>query len=297
MTDYERITKEDLVDIQDRLKEIQAETEERRALAEDTVSQLLEGEQWDRLCGQSPERCDGIVEVERVHIDCPLADDGCPHLQDRKRWRASQVLQTIGFGAPARRPQFDRIPNDATPGIRDMVEEYCSNLPAIAEKGGGLLFVGTVGAGKTTAMAYIAMRIHQEAPHLRQYYLGAQELWERLVGEDYHRAQVADVLYVDDLGRESLGGYKGQDADGRFDRLINDRWEAGHGTFATTNRTPSDLSQLYPRAVSRMQDRGRWAFTSADDQRGGRDDADMGPNHSGSADGPGPNPRGAREAH
>jgi len=138
-------------------------------------------------------------------------------------------------------------------------------------QGHGLLIGGTVGAGKTTAMAYVAVQISEcsAARQLHQQYTNAQSMWQDLADEDYTKERGADVLYIDDLGRESLGGYKDADAEGRFDRLIDERWQQERATFITTNLSPNALSNKYPRAISRLQQRGRWVFTQADDQRKG----------------------------
>jgi DNA replication protein DnaC len=111
-----------------------------------------------------------------------------------------------------------------------------------------LLILGGIGAGKTTAAAWVVAGERANAVWLPARTVDDLESW-KLVG---HNAKTAQLLVIDDLGteRDTESGF-GRDTLGN---LLTDRIDRGQRTVVTTNLSGAEIVKRYgERLRSRLQ--------------------------------------------
>lgn len=144
-------------------------------------------------------------------------------------------------------PRFAAATLEGLAPTFDFVRDYARDLRANLDAGRGLLISGSVGTGKTHALA--ALVRHYEAASKTRYavFSSAYEVADRfapVVGEveDLYRHQPWTVtlsecrfLVVDDVGRSYRGGKLAEQEAYRFGRLVRTRSQALLVTCVTTN--------------------------------------------------------------
>jgi DNA replication protein DnaC len=141
--------------------------------------------------------------------------------------------------------RFDEISDVAVgddPSPREMVRRYIACMSAMRENGGGMVFYGPNGTGKTSACVYIAKEYRRRGYTV--LFLAAADLKRLVIDKDafdddetwWARARDVDVLIIDDLGKETLDA-TGFGA-GLFDELIRARNSHKLVTFITSNLLP-----------------------------------------------------------
>ena len=142
--------------------------------------------------------------------------------------------------------KLDEITNVAgESGIppREMVRRYLVNLEEMRSNGGGFVFYGANGTGKTSACVYIGKEYRRRGYTV--LFLEAADLKELVVerhqfDEDetwWDRAKGVDVLLLDDLGKDTSDS-QGFGA-GLVDKLLRARNARNRVTFITCNLPPS----------------------------------------------------------
>lgn len=138
------------------------------------------------------------------------------------------------------------------------MKEFCDTYPK--DLGRNFLFYGPVGTGKTYlchAMAQALMEkgvpiVYRTAYEMLSIFQDAQ-FAERDIKEEKSKEREylfeADVLFIDDLGTESIHSLSVS----YFFQLINDRILAGKTTVISTNLEPMEIQKIYsPRIFSRL---------------------------------------------
>jgi DNA replication protein DnaC len=124
----------------------------------------------------------------------------------------------------------------------------------------GMVISGSVGTGKTAAVV-VACRELVERRGIEAHFVHAERLLDTLATNDRERNDRdtverwtrCDLLVIDDLG---AGGKRQAWVLGKFELLVNRRWEAALPTVVTTNlRSPDALAGIYGEPVrSRLCD-------------------------------------------
>lgn len=141
--------------------------------------------------------------------------------------------------------KFDEISDvavGADPSPQDVVRRYIANMTELRSNGGGLVFYGPNGTGKTSACVYIAKEYRRRGYTV--LFLEAAEMKRLVIQKDafdedeswWDRVKGVDVLVIDDLGKETLDS-TGFGA-GLFDELIRARNARKLITFITSNLPP-----------------------------------------------------------
>lgn len=182
---------------------------------------------------------------------------------------SKEWLEGRGFPASAIDPKLERVPAD----IRETVKLYLDTLPGRLAAGDGIIFIGGVGAGKTTALALIA----QAAPSSGGVmFTTMNNLFDELfrVGsrndeggvkrvEDMYAAKWS-LLLLDDVGTEYGGA---ELAMTRFHQLMEYRYSNKLATCISTNLSAEILKKNMPRIYDRLAERCVCAATRATTQR------------------------------
>jgi DNA replication protein DnaC len=184
-----------------------------------------------------------------------------------------KIVETqIGIGKRYLRPDPELMPCKADIKTYLDEREY--------EQGIGLFLTGSVGVGKTSALAHIAFRITQNMgyfhlpsmPEIQDHwsssapdfmaYISTAKLFDLFfkLGSGPHEAYLRELakkplVMLDDLGRE----YRTELPVSRFEEFIEHRYGAALATIVTTNLTTESIKNLpgLERIVDRFRD-SKW---------------------------------------
>lgn len=163
-----------------------------------------------------------IITQARLRLETQGREAALRHLQEQYPAGGSEGVDVpallAGLGFPARNrvePGADRVPADMWPGL----ETYCLNLPTRVARGEGLSLTGGVGAGKTSALAWLAWYAALAGVPCA-YCLAGWDAVDAIRQEGSRVWQTVPLLLLDDLDYVSSEGYEGEvrswDALGRF---------------------------------------------------------------------------------
>lgn len=226
------------------------------------------------LCPPRPEQCEGVVTVPleviepsatgELAISCPFEEeDVCPHKGDRRRQSAQRRLRALGFSERALTPTWQRVPED----IRRPLQVYSRSIGTRIERGEGLIIGGDTGAGKTCALALLAVAARGWTTEYWTAH-GLYRLLERRFEREGEAAVLEEcaLLLIDDLGTEAVTARAAAELHDVMDRRTGDR----RSTVVTTNVTAEELRERRPdlaRMFSRLEELSPWLQTAATTQR------------------------------
>ena len=174
--------------------------------------------------------------------------------------KMNDMLSGSGLGKRFNNRVFETFDRSLNPGAYDAAKKYAEAFTKQTQD--GLLFMGYVGVGKTHLAAAILHEVIKRG--VQPIFIEASTLalklstsWQE--GDTRSLAnevQKADVLIIDDLGKE-----KNSDTITTFlFQTINSRYEDCKPTIITTNLTRDEIKQRYEEAIySRLMEmcRGR----------------------------------------
>jgi len=225
------------------------------------LQRMVDAQDWTTLCPEKPETCDGLVPVQAFMLRCPLSRTVCPHIASRAAFAREQYRANTQIPIDARYPEFDRVPEDVSDGVR----LYCETIPERVRAGEGLLLLGDVGVGKTCALSLIALAA-AAAYVERMVYIHMADLFGLLHrGDDTDYYFRADLLLLDDLGVE----YSEPWALAEWHRLIEHRHGERLSTCVTSNMSAEQMSNSpnMRRVFDRLRERNACLVTNAENQR------------------------------
>lgn len=167
---------------------------------------------------------------------------------------------------------FDEYYGD--PGAWMMAEDYLQYWPSYRDSGLGLEYHSiTMGTGKTFLLTYVARQLIQVGVDV--YYRPFRDIMGLYQGDQEatrERLQDCTVLALDEVGK-ALSGPQGEYFAMEFENLIRDRIDSNRVTLMTTNLTPRQLDEHYPRTYSLLSvKQQRYAIDGIDVRREGHQD-------------------------
>lgn len=161
----------------------------------------------------------------------------------------------------------------AEPGAVDKAKDYIAHADAYMDAGAGLIFYGTTGAGKTTLETLILK--HLLGLGYDGYFTTFSEMIDTYTGgwnstEEkawfHKRIKNAEVLAMDDVGREYQARRSSGLPESTFDEVIRHRVAAATPTIITTNLNLDLLQQGYGgNVMSLLHERATtYSFTGED---------------------------------
>lgn len=150
------------------------------------------------------------------------------------------------MGLPRRHweTSLEKVVDEGDPSPRSVTRRYLDHLEEMCRRGHGLFYWGPNETGKSAAAAHVAKAYRRRGQSvlfarsemirratLDDVYVAGRDLWKR--------AKAADVLVVDDLGKEHEGG-TGY-ARSQLDLLLRERYGDGMVTLYTTNLRPGNI--------------------------------------------------------
>ena len=193
--------------------------------------------------------------------------------QDRQARHAGEAemrvryLEALGFAADNWRPSWGRLPAD----YRADLQEYCEDLRGRVQERHGLYLGAAIGAGKSCALALLALRARQLSLSC-SYVLAGWALVEACA-EESQPYSGCDVLILDDIDYVSTAGYEGEERSwDTIGRYLYRRYTGGGAVCIASNLPYAELSAKpgLERVASRWEERlpVRWRMeTDAADQR------------------------------
>jgi hypothetical protein len=163
------------------------------------------------------------------------------------------VLEYIGFGR-----KYLKIDTEKIRG-REYIDQYISTL--IDHKQHGWIFMGGVGTGKTTNMAYVAREyLTKGKDHLAYLYMRFininalyQCIFDKEKREELQEIRSAKILFIDDLGH----AYESKYSSNCLEAIICHRYDNLLPTIFTTNLDMDQIREmdLWFRMADRFEDR------------------------------------------
>lgn len=135
--------------------------------------------------------------------------------------------------------------------IRDALRAYVDNLEENVEQGAGLLLLGSVGTGKSSAAALVCQEAIRKGIGLRWWYTPdvIPRMSDRQHGEYVVRKQIETPLLIwDDFGVQGFRDWQL----GLLDRVVEGRYRRNRPMIITTNLTRKSLEDP---SLARMNDR------------------------------------------
>ena len=229
---------------------------------DDYVRAQADAENWEQICPADPAQCAGQVRLSDAEVvRCPVADTACPYRAERAVEERVRYLAGIGVPPDAQRPELSRVPDD----IREGVELYVTNIDLWIPKGEGMWLLGSIGAGKSCALA-LAARAAYDKGVLGAVFVHSAQLFDDLHHLRSERYEETPLLLIDEYGVEWKGDWNMV----QWRKLMHYRLNYRKSTCFATNTDSATLASdpdIEP-IVSRWQDRNNWLETAAESQRG-----------------------------
>lgn len=138
---------------------------------------------------------------------------------------------------------FDYLSDEGEDSLRSVVFKYISKMELMRKEGGGFIFYGDNGTGKSCASIVIAKEFRRRGSTV--LFLEAAEMKTIVANRDHfdedetywERAKTVDVLVIDDFGKGIMDD-QGFGA-GLFDELIRTRNSQKRVTIISTNLSPN----------------------------------------------------------
>ncbi len=131
-------------------------------------------------------------------------------------------------------------------GVRHAVENYLTGWRHAAKLGMGMMFWSQgVGTGKTFAATHVGKTLIKHKQNV--YFVGFEQLINNRDVSD--ECVVASYLIIDEV-RKPYTERSGVVFADNFERVIRHRNHYALPTILTTNLTPEELAELYPRTAS-----------------------------------------------
>lgn len=214
------------------------------------------------VCGRTEPLCRVVYEMNvpsqcgggrRIPPECPdggrdmdapywrYAFDPCPHdspeacpwwdeRREYRRQRLASWLESVGFPRSNRYPEAELLPSDIAAEVLRYVREYGERKMKT-----NVVIAGPVGAGKTSACAYLMAELDGGYARL----VPAADLFDGLQHSIDEELLTIDILVVDDLGTEIATPVALQ----RWHRIVDRRYDEGLATIVTTN--VDDVASLF----------------------------------------------------
>lgn len=174
--------------------------------------------------------------------------------EERQRQRIIEYRKEKCISDPAYR-RFDfAADNGSCPKAVEAARWYCDNFPALKEANKGMMFLGTVGTGKTFAACCIANELVE-----RGYDVWLTTMLPLLrsagnfsvCGEVFERVQRVDLLVLDDFGT-TVNSERNLEL---LFEIIDARARSGKPLIITTNLAPAELKSPASLSLARIYDR------------------------------------------
>ncbi len=157
--------------------------------------------------------------------------------------------------------------------VREDVDGYLRNWNHAKVQGMGLEFASPeLGTGKTFAATYVAKELIKRGE--KAYFIPFTDLLRLFEAPEHERREVEDrirnctVLVLDEL-LPYHSPAQGQFFARKFEELVRHRTNFNRVTFITTNLTPEQLAEAYPRPYSLLEAKNfRIILDGADYRRG-----------------------------
>ena len=207
------------------------------------------------LDNQDVAECDGGWSVPEGWIPCSNHNsDRCPAVV--KGGRVSQCkhdfLSRVGFGIKYQSPVDEWLFGENTlPDVEEGLRAYWANIYDYINCGQGFLLCGTVGTGKTFALALTALKTWWPKETVK--YIHAPELFRMLhKDEDVEDYRECDMLLLDDMGAAYATPWNAS----QFNSFFEYRYANMLSTCITSNQSVADLAQdvLFERVVDRWRE-------------------------------------------
>ena len=206
---------------------------------------------------------DGILELDGEQVICNCHDQ----LQRHKHYL------NAGMGMAYQVLSWNDFRGD--PVAKKKVAEWAGNADANVESGRGLyIWSETNGTGKTMLAALALKECISRG--ITSYMTTFQDLlsslksgWKDAEFDRWYRGRIdsAQVLVLDDIGKESESGFNGEFAKQTLDSLLRTRTQQGRPTIFTTNMSPSKLSAYGMGVVSLVTEDTEIVFVEGNDFR------------------------------
>ncbi|MEN6546049.1 MAG: ATP-binding protein [Armatimonadia bacterium] len=203
--------------------------------------------------------CSGWDETPGHTMRCPLYQtDRCPLpvSPEEKQAQRSGFLGRVGFRkrycSPDLEGLFGTKADPAAEACRALLREYWGAIEQNLASGLGFILSGTVGTGKTYALALTALAANWTGATIR--YIYSPDLFDLLHSADERLSlyRSADLLLLDDFGAQ-------HDTDWHvsgFNALMEARHAAELSTCITTNLSKEalDRAEPYRRSIDRWRE-------------------------------------------
>jgi len=199
--------------------------------------------------------CEGGWLVPGGWIFCEHENSArCPAIKGEKLEQLKREhLKKAGFGEKYQTPIEARLfdcraeAQNAIDGIKD----FWNNITTHMKRGEGYLLCGTVGTGKTFALALTALKAHW--PQDKVKHIHAPALFDLLhTNKDVDEYRECDLLLLDDMGAAYATPWNAS----QFNAFFEYRYANLLSTCITSNQSVKELSQdkLFERVIDRWRD-------------------------------------------
>ncbi len=221
---------------------------------------------------QCKPECDGTVYCKDDYgaflKRCPIINNSSCliSMENKKAYEDMFKLKEVFKPYEIPNKYFESEIDKVKQNVRGKIYRYLQNLHENINTGKGIFISGNVGTGKTSILYLI---IRESLEYTNSYYCTINDVFKYLIrqNEDYiAKLYYADILLIDDLGREYLSdnidfGIR------QFDEVIDYRYREGKATCLTTNFMFETVKDKYPRVYDRMKEKNQFLIITGESQR------------------------------
>lgn len=177
---------------------------------------------------------------------CPTCDGKDPDCDHELQVQAFKHYANAGIGLTYMRISWDMYFGDER--IRDFCMKYEENLKAFKENDIGMLFLGSNGIGKTTAMSLLLKDL---VLRKQKCFFTTYSKLVTMLGDSFYSPEARKIyndriinstfLGIDDVGKEMTNRL----TTNTIDNVLRERIQASRPTFMTSNLSRGELLKEY----------------------------------------------------
>jgi len=212
-----------------------------------------------------------VEEINKTFLICPICPDTSE--QERNEAKVAKYISIAGIPERERRVLEEGVveDNDNREAFK-IAKEYCDNIQQHLKDGTGIIFMGTVGAGKSIVTArmvhYFARKLvlcrWMSFLYFANMIEGNTVDSEDSAEAELYRFERYPVLIIDDLCCDEIASWQKK----KLKHIINERHEKVMPTIFTMNCNDEDIIKILgPAMWSRMQGDNKIVVMTGKDRR------------------------------